>query len=263
LFNQLRSLLPRIPSKSAKAIADPATLAPGRLLLVVGDIHGSYEALNAAVQRIEKFVTADPVMTDLNPLVICVGDYVDRGERSADVLMFLFDLAVYRSDMVECLMGNHERMMLDFLDDPVGRGGRWLRNGGLQTLASFGVGGIHERSDAESLTAASQDFEAAMPEGMLEWLRGLPLKYNSGNVWVTHAAMDPYLDPEDQSSNVLLWGHKDFMTTPREDDLWVVHGHTIVRDPQFAASRISVDTGAYATGRLTVAAILPGHCEFL
>lgn len=250
-------------AKPSKATANPADLAPDRLLLVVGDIHGSYEALNDAVQRIEAFVTADPALAALNPLLVCVGDYVDRGERSADVLNFLFDLQVNRSDMVACLMGNHERMMLDFLDDPAGRGGRWLRNGGLQTLASFGIGGIHERSDAESLTEASLAFEAAMQPGMLEWLRELPLKCHSGNVWITHAAMDPYLEPFDQPANVMLWGHKDFMTTPREDGYWVVHGHTIVRSPQLEPSRISIDTGAYATGRLTVAAIAPGKCTFI
>ena len=188
---------------------------------------------------------------------------MDRGERSAEVLNWLFSLQTELPDLITCLMGNHERMMLDFSMIRSGAGHRWLRNGGLQTLASYQIGGVHERSDAETLVDASHRLEEAMPDGLQDWLRGLPLVFQSGNVCVVHAAMDPHLRPEDQPRQVMLWGHNEFLSTPRDDGLWVVHGHTIFREPQIAPSRISIDTGAYHSGRLTVAAIGPGTCVFV
>ena len=122
---------------------------------------------------------------------------------------------------------------------------------------------MHERSDAESLTEASHRLEEALSERLLDWLRGLPLMYRSGNICVVHAAMDPHLDPEDQSSQVMLWGHNEFLTTPRDDDLWVVHGHTVVDEAGPVQGRIPLDTGAWYTGRLTLGFVGPGACEIL
>jgi len=81
---------------------------------------------------------------------VFVGDYVDRGENSADVLRTLFALKDDRK--VVCLIGNHEDMMLGFIDDPEKKGARWLRYGGLQTLASFGIGGVTSSSEGAALT---------------------------------------------------------------------------------------------------------------
>lgn len=238
-------------------------LNPTNGLFVVGDVHGSHDLLQRKISDIDSYLDQHGYNPSMMPHLIFVGDYIDRGENSADVLHWLFNLTREVPDHVTCLLGNHERMMLEFLDDPAGRGQRWLRNGGLQTLASYRIGGVHERSDVEALTDASHRLEEALPEGVLKWLHELPLMYRSGNVCVVHAAMDPHLDPEDQSSQAMLWGHNEFLTTPRDDGLWVVHGHTIVREPQIAPSRISIDTGAYHSGRLTAAAIGPGTCTFL
>ncbi|MDA9274827.1 hypothetical protein N9Q06_02195 [bacterium] len=69
--------------------------------------------------------------------------------------------------------------------------------------------------------------------------------------------------PDKQSSRVLLWGASDFMSEGRDDDLWVAHGHTIVKAASCQNSRIALDTGTYQTGRLSVAAVSNGHCTFL
>jgi serine/threonine protein phosphatase 1 len=95
------------------------------------------------------------------------------------------------------------------------------------------------------------------------WLRALPLTFQSGNIACVHAAMDPSSSPDKQSSRILLWGHPDFMSEARVDDLWVAHGHTIVKSAACQNSRIALDTGAYRTGRLSVAAVSGGHCTFL
>lgn len=211
---------------------------PGQTLLVVGDIHGRLDLL-------VDFPTFGP-----EDQLIFVGDYIDRGDQSADVLRMLHD----QPDAV-CLMGNHEEMMLKFIDAPAKHGGRWLHYGGLQTLASFGITQIDEAAPVEKLEQIRDELVKVMGPELLEWLRDLPSYWQSGNVVVTHAGADPQLSIEKQNPKHLRWGHPDFERRRRTDGLWVVHGHTIVDIPWMGAGRINVDTGAHATGRLTVATI--------
>lgn len=263
-FPSVRRLLKHIlsPRISPASEDQPETphFAPERPLYAVGDIHGRADLIDPILQVIDSDVAERGYTA---PQLVFLGDYVDRGENSAQVLTHLRDLSLAVPDAVTCLMGNHEKMMLDFLDDPAGRGARWLVNGGLQTLASYRIGGIGTNALVEDMCEASDALAAALPEGMLEWLRGLPLWFRSGNVICVHAGMNPARPPEEQDDRALLWGHRDFVRAPREDGLLVVHGHTIVKEPVIRAGRIAIDTGAYHSGRLTVAAIGSGHCRFL
>lgn len=213
--------------------------------MVVGDVHGRADLL-------QRFLDSAP-----SHPVVCVGDYVDRGDHSAEVLRMLNG----RPDVV-CLAGNHEEMMLDFIDQPEVAGARWLRHGGLQTLASFGVAGLSETSDDSALRGARQQLVKAMGSALLGWMQGLPSLWQSGNVAVVHAGADPAVPMAQQSEQCLRWGHRNFMRKSRADGVWVVHGHTIVDQPHTRAGRVAIDTGAYATGRLTVATIAPGDITF-
>lgn len=214
-------------------------LAPETPFYAIGDIHGRADLLNRALDQLP---TADPV--------ICVGDYIDRGENSAEVLRLLHA----RRD-IKCLMGNHEEMLLNYLDDPARHGPRWLRYGGLQTLASFGVSGVTETSPPNRLLAARDALVAAMGPDLITWVRTLPLSFCSGNVAVVHAAADPKIAMQDQIKQHLLWGHPEFNKVQRQDGIWIVHGHTIVDSATASNGRIAIDTGAYATGKLTIAQI--------
>lgn len=241
-------------------VDDIASIAPDRPLYVVGDIHGRTDLLKQLLARIE----ADVVASGHTALqLVFLGDYVDRGGASAEVLMHLRELNLSVPGAVTCLMGNHERMMLDFLDDPAGIGMRWLVKGGLQTLASYHIGGISAKARIEELTEVSDALADALPDGMEAWLRALPLYIQTGNVICVHAAMNPQRLPEAQDERTLLWGHRDFMNMPRQDGLWVVHGHTIVKEPEIGRGRIAIDTGAWNSNKLTAAAITPGGCRFL
>lgn len=260
MFKSLASLFAARPPATANAGADVSTLAPERPVYAIGDIHGRADLIEPLLERIDADLTAQG---HSDPALVFLGDCVDRGDASAAVLEQVRDLAETQSGTVTCLLGNHEKMMLDFLDDPAGRGARWLVNGGLQTLASYRIGGIGTRAPVEDLVEASDALARALPDGMQDWLRALPLWWQSGNVVCVHAAMNPERPPDEQDERAMLWGHRDFTAIPREDGLWVVHGHTIVRDPQIAAGRIATDTGAYHSGRLTAAAITPGTCRFL
>lgn len=216
---------------------------------VIGDIHGRMDLLAKLSDQIVADAESRPGMTDAR--IIYVGDYVDRGDQSAQVLAHLFDLSTAQPDRHICLMGNHERMMLDALERPAEKGGRWMRYGGMQTLASFGIRGIHERMEPQDLEQVMAELEQAMPAGLHDWLLALPRIHQSGNVVVVHAALNPGKALEEQSERSQLWGNPDFFKRPHKDGLWVVHGHTIMDQAVIADGRMSIDTGGYATGRLT------------
>ncbi|EBA13985.1 metallophosphoesterase [Roseobacter sp. CCS2] len=230
------------------------TLKPEQPFYAVGDIHGRLDLLDEVVFKINP---------DKDQPVIFLGDYVDRGPDAASTLERLFDMTTGRPDQFVCLMGNHERMMLDFIDDPLGRGGIWLRNGGVATLDSYGIKGLSAQTAPDDVVDVSHTLEQRLGPEMTAWLRDLPLSWNSGNMWCVHAAFDPAKAPTAQRKKTLLWGHADFLTTPRQDDLCVVHGHTTVDTPINRNSRIAVDTGAYRTGCLTAVYIAEDHCSFV
>lgn len=264
MFNQLKSAFLGPFSGSRRKKREPAPydapLAPDGSFYAVGDIHGRADLL----AQLLRLIDADALDTgEAAPRLVFLGDYIDRGEKSAEVLDWLFELDREFPDAVVCLRGNHEDMLLGFIEDPVGVGPYWLRNGGLQTLASYRIGGLTERSDAESFVEASAALEAALPAGMADWLRTLPTLWQDGNVCCVHGGMDPELGPDEQRTRSLLWGHPDFFRVPRRDGLWVVHGHTVVDTAHADAGRIAVDTGAYHSGRLSAVLIAPGTMRVL
>ncbi|MEC7762929.1 MAG: metallophosphoesterase [Pseudomonadota bacterium] len=221
---------------------------------MIGDIHGC----DALLMRLLDHLDARP-----EPMhIVCVGDYVDRGENSRAVLDILRERDA--DEAFTCLQGNHEEALLDFVTDPSDHGRRWLRFGGLQTLASYGIGGLSEQSSGDTTVAAARAFADAMGQDTLNWLRALPLVHRSGNLGIVHAAADPSKPLDDQSGHALKWGHRDFPDTMRRDGLWIAHGHVIVPDATARNGIISVDTGAYATGRLSAAIAYPdGRAEIV
>lgn len=229
---------------------------PETPFLAIGDIHGRADLLLQLDKLIEKNFSGWPV--------VFLGDYIDRGEDSCEVLNLLMSVSPEGSPSVTCLMGNHERMLLDFLDRPSQYARRWVHNGGLQTLASFGVPLRLDRlGDDTAMTSTRDQLLDAMGAEMVDWLRARPLSWHSGNVWAVHAGANPTEPMEAQESGDLLWGHPKFTQGQREDGQWIVHGHTIVDLPFAQNGRISVDTGAYATGVLTAAVITGEEVSFL
>jgi serine/threonine protein phosphatase 1 len=233
-----------------------AKLCPAKPFLAVGDIHGRSDLLAELQRRIGTEHSDWPV--------VFLGDYIDRGPDSRQVLDLLMAATAGPASNAICLMGNHERMLLDFLEDPSRHGPRWLRNGGVQTLSSFDVmppdGFLDETAALEILR---DQFVTAMGMERIKWMRALPLIWRSGNVWAVHAGASPGCPMNKQSADVLLWGHPHFLRQLRGDGQWIVHGHTIMDAPQARQGRIAVDTGAYATGILTAAAISHEGVAFL
>ncbi|MHA6326420.1 metallophosphoesterase [Roseivivax sp. CAU 1753] len=241
----LQSLLARFQKKPADAVFPPPR--PEAAFAVIGDVHGRLDLLERLLAKLPEGLP-----------VICVGDYIDRGPSSIETLRYL-----RARPEITCLKGNHEDMLIDFIDRPDEKGPRWLRNGGLQTMADIGIRGLSEMTRGMKLREARNALTADLGDDLVQWIRDLPLIRWSGNIAVLHAGADPALPIDENSSRTFLWGHRDFMTTPRRDGWWVAHGHTIVDEPVIADGRISLDTGAFATGRLTAAIIAPEGIELI
>lgn len=222
--------------------------APEEPVCLLGDLHGRADLL-------ERFLALRRRHFPEHRL-ISLGDSIDRGEASADALRLLRA----ESDLgAICLMGNHEEMLIEFLDDPADQGRRWLVHGGLSTLASFDLRGLP--SDAGAREKARDALRVQMGSETEAWLRALPPFWRSGNLVAVHAGLDPDRPPEGQDRRNHVWGHRDFTTHSRSDGICVAYGHTVVDHAHMRAGRLALDTGAYATGKLSYALIDPAAPE--
>lgn len=229
-------------------------ILPDEPFVAIGDVHGRADLMGSLLEGLSTSPYADL------PIVF-VGDYVDRGEHSSDVLR---DLMARAADSnIKCLRGNHEEMLLNFLEDPIRQGARWLRYGGLQTMASFGAPNVPQTASEPEWIAARDALVDAMGAEMIDWLYGLPTLWQTGNVAVVHAGADPAQPIDMQDPHIFVWGHPKFDSDDRADGVWVVHGHTIVDNAIAEDGRVSIDTGAYATGVLSAAIITPGDVSFV
>ncbi len=263
----LHHLFGTSPNAGSDSILDPgrgltpALPRPDPPICLVGDLHGMAALLEAMLARIaaqsgiQSGIQSGAAAQSGAARLIFVGDLIDRGPDSAAVLARVRALCQANPDRVICLMGNHERMLLDFLAEPETGGARWLRSGGGETLVSFGVTGhLRRMNPATRLTELAAALRAALPAGTEAWLRALPLYWQSGGtsggLAVVHADADPALPMAAQLAKTLLWG-MGRASKPRPDGLWLAHGHVIVPGLRVVPGRISLDTGACRYGRLS------------
>jgi serine/threonine protein phosphatase 1 len=166
--------------------------------------------------------------------MVFLGDYIDRGPDSREVVNLLIDAQSQAPDQVICLRGNHEDMLISAVHD--GDHEPWLHNGGGMTLASYGV----RRAD-EILSTH------------LDWFAALPLATADDKHFFVHAGVRPGVPLQQQSEYDLLWIREPFLSDPRNHGLYVVHGHTPIRSgtPELRRNRLNLDTGAYYGGPLT------------
>lgn len=264
MLRPLRSLLRRRASAAVSpSQAVPDLPRPERTTYVVGDLHGRYDLLELMLELIDAHIGGTG---SVDPQLVFVGDYIDHGPDSAGIVDRMRELTRDFPQNVTCLMGNHERMLLDFLADPALRGPRWLREGGAATLQSYRINpaDLDPAAPPEAWAKAARLLARTLGDAGKDWLVHLPLSWSSGNLWVVHAGADPARAMADQTARVLLWGHPEFDSAPRGDDAWVAHGHVEIETPSVQDGRIGVDTAAWSTGRLTAVAIKPdGSHAFL
>lgn len=223
----------------------------------VGDIHGRADLLDTMIEQIGKDAAGHG---DPHPRVVFLGDYVDRGDQSCQVLERLQGLARETGWETHFLRGNHEVMVQEFLTTPEAAAPRWFRNGGLETLLSYQVGGIG--TDAAALFDMRNRLVARMGP-VVDWLGQLLPRYSAGSVVFAHAGAEPHIPIEQQSEQTFYWGAPGFLEVPRKDGIWVVHGHYIFETPQLVPQRIGIDTGAFHSGQLTAVRIEDEAVRFL
>jgi len=232
-------------------------LPAGEMIFAVGDIHGCIDLLQMMQQKIYDYAAA---YSGYRKTVVYLGDYVDRGPDPAAVVDQL--LSGMGDDFtVICLRGNHEQMMLDFLDQS-DIGGAWLdyNNGGRCTIASYGVA---EPKYFTDLQKTQQEFKSALPPDHLEFFHHLPLSYGIGDYFFTHAGVHPGRSLDKQLNQDLLWIREPFLSSNNDYGKVVVHGHTIVAHPEFKSNRVAVDTGAYWSGVLSAVVLHEDRHDFL
>jgi serine/threonine protein phosphatase 1 len=240
----------RNPFSKRQPAAEPATPV-GTAIYAIGDIHGRADLLADLHRRIAH--DAQERAAERRVLVY-LGDYIDRGPDSADVIDLVLDGAPAGFEIVR-LLGNHERLMLEFLDN-VRHAALWLRNGGDATLQSYGIEpGVGPHLDAAPLLDLQMALVERLPARHLEFLQSLQLKHAEGDYFFAHAGVRPGVALEAQREEDLIWIRDLFLNSDADHGRVVVHGHTIRPEPEFCPNRIGIDTGAYYTGLLTCLAL--------
>ena len=238
--------------RKAPAAATPAAAesrAPdGMLVYAVGDIHGRSDLLDALLALIVE--DAAVAGSGLRPTLVFLGDYVDRGPDSKGVIERLSQLGCTGGLAVESLRGNHEEALLGFLDDPL-TGAGWAEYGGDATLRSYGVAAPRLRTDTAGWKAAREAFAEALPRAHVDWLSTLAPSSEIGDYLFVHAGVRPGVPLAQQTERDLLWIREPFLSWTGPHDRVIVHGHTPTEGAHLSPWRIGLDTGAYATGRLT------------
>ncbi|MFM2062795.1 MAG: hypothetical protein RLZZ507_2465 [Cyanobacteriota bacterium] len=196
-------------------------ISPRRI--IIGDVHGYYQGLMLLLKEIA------PTSEDQ---VYFLGDLIDRGPQSAQVVNFV------RENNYPCLMGNHEQMLLSVMNNSCNSHQTlqaWLYSGGQATITSYQA--------------------AKIPQEHLDWFANLPTYIDLGDVWLTHAGVDPKKSVSEQTSEELCWIRDEFhsMELPYFTEKLIIVGHTItftlpgVAPGQLASGQgwLDIDTGAY------------------
>lgn len=232
----------------------PAT-PPHTRVYAIGDVHGRLDLLDDLLRQIE----VDAQTAPRRRVLVMLGDYIDRGPASRGVLERLEDLLDGRrleGFEIRLLMGNHEQVMLDFLD---GRddGQNWLVNGGAEAMSSFG---LDAALPAPALRDALHD---ALSPAHRRVLHALALRHEEGGYGFVHAGVRPGVAWPAQVAEDLLWIRREFLLSHEDFGRVIVHGHSPEPAPQVHDNRIGIDTRAWLSGVLTAVVLEGGERRFL
>ena len=231
-------------------------MVDNRRTYVIGDIHGRSDLLDQMVEEIRRDLETSPMAEGLT---VTLGDYVDRGPDSRGVLDRLARNPFPTRYIA--LKGNHEALFEAFLRDPT-VASQWRRWGGLETLHSYGVP-VAQVMVGKGFDEASNALRQSVPQEHFRFLGSLRFSLSLGDYFLCHAGVRPGVPLEHQQPEDLLWIREEFLNSRMSFGKVVVHGHTPTASPEVLPTRINIDTGAFATGRLTCLILEGGSRRFL
>jgi len=234
-------------TRPAGALSATARLPDGERIYCVGDIHGHLDLLN----QVADWIKADLARAPIAARTVFLGDYIDRGPNSRGVVERLCGGEF--PTPVRALRGNHEEMLLTFLNNEASMEA-WRRYGGLETLHSYGVP-VMQVMRGQGYGVARAALLEKMPPRHLEFYRSTEFFAEAGDYFFCHAGVRPGVPLEDQDPVDLMWIREEFIRYTGVFPKRIVHGHTPVSVPMVLPDRINLDTGAYASGALTCAAL--------
>lgn len=233
LFRKLRApeFRPKIP--------------PGLRVYAIGDIHGCDTLLAELLDRIAEDDTGRPAA---RTILVFLGDLIDRGPQSAEVVERLLRLKADRAD-VRFLTGNHEEILLRALDNDEKALRLFDRVGGRETALSYGIPAA-AYMEAEFPVLAGL-LSGHVPPSHRAFLEAFEEIIVLGDYAFVHAGVAPGVALDQQRVEDLRWIREPFLRDQAPLAKMIVHGHTISEEVEFRTHRIGIDTGAYRSGRLT------------
>ena len=217
----------------------------GLRIYCIGDVHGREDLL----QQVHDNILDDVSDYTGRKIVIYLGDYIDRGERSKQVIELLLSHPLSDFESIH-LRGNHEQSLLDFLIEP-DIGQAWFKYGGLQTLVSYGIRYNKIPTSTKDMQELQTELKERLPDSHLEFLKKTLIFHSFGSYYFVHAGVNPRLSLEQQQPDDQLWIREDFIHHTKAYEKIIIHGHTITDEPDFQHNRIGLDTGAYQSGKLS------------
>ena len=225
-------------------------------LYIIGDIHGRSDLLDQTVNEIHRDIEKHGWRENLT---ITLGDYVDRGPDSRGVLERLASNPF--PGQYIALKGNHEVLFESFLHHGSGAD-FWRQFGGLETLHSYGVP-VSDLMVGKGAKEAARALNAAIPEAHREFLSSLKDSLSIGKYFLCHAGVRPNVPLDRQNVDDLFWIREEFLHSKQDFEKMIIHGHSPHEWPEIKSNRINIDTGAFATGRLTCLVIEGVRGRFL
>ena len=227
-----------------------ANLPPGRRIYAIGDVHGLSERLVALHALIRNDLHNRPVA---EPLLIHLGDYIDRGPDSAGVLTLLAAGPTIDGVPTVNLIGNHENTMIEAISGDAASATDWMYNGGEPALESYGIAPGTPRGE----------WAAAIPREHIDFLHGLKVSHRDGGYMFVHGGIRPGVELDEQVRDEMIRMRHPFLNSEADHGAVIVHGHTPIKTPVIKPNRIGIDTGAIFGGPLTCLVLEDDRMGFL
>jgi serine/threonine protein phosphatase 1 len=242
IFGQV-AMLDSIQALFRKRPPSHPTVPPGQRVYAIGDVHGRADLFGSMIQAIER---DDAARGPAQTVIVLLGDLIDRGPDSAEVLAMARAWQSRRRVRIIC--GNHEQVLLESVSN-LEAFSHFMEFGGRETVLSYGVDDTLLRE--ADLVQAHRLMISSVPEADLRYIESFEDYVLIGEYLFVHAGILPGKRLEDQLGRHLRWIREPFLSYERSHEYFVVHGHTITTRPDVRRNRLGLDTGAYMTGRLT------------